>query len=189
MFPIKDSVPSHCVPVVTRALILSQRYPQDWLALPKTFQVLHCRIIELNQSRSRVFLQVLDLRSSGNRKHYRRFPKQPRKRELRWLGVEALRCPRQWTLMFREFAGSERKPGDKAEVLPGAIFQHVLGISIDQVVPVLDRNNRRDAPDCFDLLYADFRQSDVANLALALKIDECADLIFHRDFRVDPVQL
>src|SRR5438094_91087 len=108
-------------------------------------------------------------------------------RDLRWLGVEALRRPRQWTLMFREFAGSERKPGDKAEVFPGAIFQHVLGISIDQVVPVLDRNNRRDAPDCFDLLYADFRQSDVANLALALKIHQRVDLIFHRDFRVDPV--
>src|SRR5438128_259890 len=73
----------------------------EWLALPKTFQVLHCRIIELNQSRGRVFLQVLDLRRSGNRKHYRGFPKQPRKRELRWLGVEALRCARQWTLMFR----------------------------------------------------------------------------------------
>ena len=161
----------------------------EWLALPKTFQVLHCRIIELNQSRGRVFLQVLDLRRSGNRKHYRRFPKQPRERDLRWLGVEALRCARQWTLMFREFSGGEWKPGDEAEVFPGAIFQHVLGISIDQVVPVLDRNDRRDAPDRFDLLYADFRQSDVANLALALKIHQRVDLIFHRDFRVDPVQL
>jgi len=54
--------------------------------------------------------------------------------------------------------------------------KHVLGISIDQVVPILDRNDRRDAPDRFDLLYADFRQPDMANLALALKITQHAPI-------------
>src|SRR5438045_8643601 len=102
----------------------------EWLALPKTFQVLHCRIVELNQSRGRVFLQVLDLRSSGNRKHYRRFPKQPRERELRRLGVEALRCARQWTLVLREFSGGEWKPGDEAEGFAGAMLQQFVGISL-----------------------------------------------------------
>src|SRR5207302_3582964 len=86
--------------------------------------------------------------------------------------------------MFRELAGGEWKPGDEAEVLPGAIFQHVLGISIDQVVSILHRNDRRDAPDRFDLLYADFRQSDMADLAIALKIDQRTDLIFHRYLRI-----
>src|SRR2546421_12717061 len=132
---------------------------------------------------------MIDLRSSGNRKHYRRFPKQPRERDLRRHCVEALRCAGQWTIVFGEFPGSEWKPGDEANFFTGAILEHVLGISIDQVVSILDRNDRRDAPDCFDLLYADFRQSDMANLALALEIDQHADLIFHCYFRIDPVQL
>src|SRR5437667_2312111 len=91
--------------------------------------------------------------------------------------------------MFRELAGGEWKPGDEAELFPGAIIQHVLGISIDQIISILHRNDRRDAPDRFDLLYADFRQPDMADLAIALKIDQRTDLIFHRYLRIDPVQL
>ena len=110
-------------------------------------------------------------------------------RDLRRLCLEALRCARERAIVFRQFAGGEWKPRDEAEIFASAILQHVLGISIDQVVSVLDRNDWRDAPDCFDLLYADFRQSDMANFALALKIDQRADLIFHCYFRIDPVQL
>src|ERR1700731_648987 len=109
---------------------------------------------------------MFDLRSSRNRKHYRRFLKQPRERDLRRPCVEALRCARQWTAMFRELAGGEWKPGNEADVFPGAVIQHILGISIDQVVSILDGDDRCDAPDRFDLLHADFRQSNVANLAL-----------------------
>src|SRR5260370_7880304 len=89
--------------------------------------------------------------------------------------------------MFREFTGGEWKPGDEAELFAAAILQHVLGISIDQVVSVLDRNDGGDAPDRFDLLYADFGQSDVANLALTLHTDQPPYLIFLRHFRINPV--
>src|SRR5437899_12038010 len=82
----------------------------EWLALPKTFQVLHCRIIELNQSSGRVFLQVLDLRRSGKRKHYRRLPKLPRERDWRRLGVEALPCACQWTARVRGLSASKTTP-------------------------------------------------------------------------------
>ena len=133
-------------------------YPdRNCLALPEAVQVLHCRIIELEQSGGGVFLQVFNLRSSGNREHYRRFLKQPRERDLRGLRVEALRGPRQWTVVFREFAGSEWKPGDEAEIFPSAIIQHLLGISIDQIISILDGNDRCDAPHRLDLRYVDFR--------------------------------
>src|ERR1700676_81521 len=128
-------------------------------------------------------------RSSGNREHDRRFFKQPCERDLRRLCLEALRCARERTVMFREFAGGEWKPRDEADVFAGAILQYVLGISIDQIISILHRNDWRNAPDRLDLLYADFRQSNVPDLAFTLKIDKSADLIFHRYFRIDPMQL
>src|SRR4029453_16179615 len=132
---------------------------------------------------------MFDPGSSGNWEHHLRFPKQPRERDLRGLCLEALRCPRKRTIMFREFAGREWKPRDEADVFPSAILQHVLGISVHEIISILHRNDRGDPPNRLDLLNVDFRQSNVANLALALKIDECADLIFHRYFRVNPMQL
>jgi hypothetical protein len=91
--------------------------------------------------------------------------------------------------MFRELAGREWKPRDEADVFPSAIFQHVLGISVHEIISVLHGSDRRDPPNRLDLLNVDFRQSNMADLALALKIDECTDLIFHGYFRIDPVQL
>src|SRR5439155_8870629 len=155
----------------------------------EAFQLFSCRIVQLNQSRGSVFLQVCELRSSWNREHDRRFPKQPRQRDLRRLCLEALRCAGQRTVMFRELAGGEWEKWDEADVFPGAILQHVLGVSIDQIISVLHRNDWGDAPNRLDLVYVDFRQPNIADLALALKIDQRTDLIFHRDFRVDPVQL
>jgi hypothetical protein len=56
-----------------------------------------------------------------------------------------------------------------------AILQHIFGVSVDQIISILHRNDRGDAPDRFDLLPIDFRQSDVPDLARALKIDKRAE--------------
>src|SRR5439155_11478538 len=136
-----------------------------------------------------VLLEVFDLRSSRNREHDRRFPKQPCERNLRRLGVKSLRSAHQRAVVFRELASGEWKPGDEADLFAGAILQHVFGISIHQVISVLNRNDRRDASYCFDLVYVDLRQSDMANFAIALKINQRADLTFHGYLRIDPVEL
>src|SRR6266550_1326110 len=174
---------------VTSAILLIFPISLPSVNRAEVFQFLRYRIVELDQSRGRILLQVFDLRSSGNWKHDRRFPKQPCERDLRRLRLEALCCARQRAVVFREFASGEWKPRDEADVFPSAIFQHVLGISIDQIISILHRNDRCDATDRLDLLYVDLRQSNMADLALTLKIDQRADLIFHRYFRVDPVQL
>src|SRR5207248_5755933 len=132
---------------------------------------------------------MFDLRSSRNREHYRRFLKQPRKRDLRRLCFETFRCARQRTCVFCEFAGPKWKERDKTEVFLGAMFQHFLGASIDQVVSILHGYDRCDAPDRLNLVHPDFGQSNMANLTVALKIDQRAYLIFDRYSRIDPVKL
>src|SRR5437868_3763390 len=132
---------------------------------------------------------MFDLRSSRNREHYRRFPKEPCERDLRRLCLEPLRRARQRTGVFRELADGEWKERDEAEVFSDTILQHLFGTSIDQVVSILYRNDRCNAPDGLELVHTHFGQSNVANLTIALKIDQGADLIFDRYSRIDPMQL
>src|SRR6266480_2332359 len=98
---------------------------------------------------------MFNFRGSRNRKDHRRPSKQPCERDLCWLRLEALRRPGKRTIMFRELAGREWKPRDEPNVFARAILQHILGISIDQIISILHRNDRGDVPDRLDLLYVD----------------------------------
>jgi len=111
-------------------------------AFRESIQLLHKRSIQLNQSRRSIFFKVFDLGGAGNRQHHRRFPQQPGNCDLRGLGLQALRDKQQRSARFREIAGSEGKPGDEPDIFIGAVIQHVLVLSLNQVVQVLYSSDR-----------------------------------------------
>ena len=111
-------------------------------AFRESIQLLHKRIIQPNQSRRGIFFKVFDLGGAGNRQHHRRFPQQPGDCDLRGLGLQALRDKLQRSARFREIAGSEGKPGDEPDIFIRAVIQHVLVLSLNQVVQVLYSSDR-----------------------------------------------
>ena len=79
--------------------------------------------------------------------------------------------------------------GRNASRLPRALLQHVLGRSVDDVVAVLDGDDRDDLLGALEVLESDVGQADVADLALLLELGQRADRVLDRHLRVDRVQL
>src|SRR5262245_30931980 len=155
----------------------------------RALQFTYDRILEIEERRGRVVSEMLHCRSSGNWKHGWRLLEQPRNSNLRRLRSQQLGCSSQWSARLGQVTGSKRKPWDEPDPLPCAIVQYVLGGSVDQIVAVLHRDDRRHAPDSLDLLYANFGQTYVADLTLALKIEQRADLILESHLGIDSVKL
>src|SRR5215467_3840105 len=127
--------------------------------------------------------------SAGNRKHHRRLPEQPCYGHLHRLCAKTLGCFRQWTAALGQVSGRKRKPWYESDPFARTILQYILRGPIDQVVPILHRCHRRHFAYRLDLLHAYFGQPDVSNLALSLKIEQRADLIFQSHLWVDSVKL
>jgi len=70
-----------------------------------------------------------------------------------------------------------------------AIRQHIFRSAIDEVVAILHRHYGRQFPHGFNLLDADFRQTDVMNFPCLPQIKQRADLIGHRHLAIDAMQL
>ena len=100
-------------------------------ALRESIQLLHKRIIQINQSRRGIFFKVLDVGGTGNRQHHRRLPQQPGDCDLRGAGLQSLRDKLQWRARFREIAGCEGKPWDEPDIFVGAVIQHLLVLSLN----------------------------------------------------------
>ena len=129
------------------------------------------------------------LRRPRNRQHHRRLGEQPRQRHLGRLSAEPGRRLVERSAGLREVAGGEREPRDEADVLASAVVEHRFRAAIGQVVAVLHRDDRHDAPGRLDVRDGDLRQADVANLPLALQIAEDAELVRCGNGRVDAVEL
>ena len=107
-----------------------------------------------------------------------------------WAGcAESLCSACECAARSREVAGCEREPGDEADALAGAVIEHVPGMPVDEVVPVLHRDDGRQSTYSGELCDTYLRQPDVTDLPLPLKIKQRTDLILHRNLGIDPMKL
>jgi hypothetical protein len=88
-----------------------------------------------------------------------------------------------------ERARREREPGDEGEAPRGAGVEHILGTAVLEVEAVLDRDDLGERLGAVELLDADVRNAEVADLALVAQLDQRPERLLERDVRVDGVQL
>jgi hypothetical protein len=69
------------------------------------------------------------------------------------------------------------------------VIQHLLVLSLNQVVQILYSSDGDDPARSLDLGDADFGKSNVANLSFPLKVPQQAELILGRYVRIDTMQL
>ena len=86
-------------------------------------------------------------------------------------------------------AARERCPWDEGEPFAGAHPEHVLGAAIGEVVTILHRCDRHDAPGSGELLGIEVRHTDVADLALLPQARELAEGILERHLGIDVMEL
>ena len=70
-----------------------------------------------------------------------------------------------------------------------AVLEHVLVVAVRQVVEVLHADDVDDLAGGLQLLDADLREPDVADLALVDEVLQHPELLLGRDVRVDAVEL
>jgi hypothetical protein len=71
-------------------------------------------------------------------------------------------------------SAGDRRPREEREPLLGAFAQDVLGGAIDDVVTVLDGDDRDDLLGALKILEANVGEADVTDLALLLELGEGA---------------
>src|SRR5271166_6635682 len=88
-----------------------------------------------------------------------------------------------------ESALGERGEGDEGDPGIGADVDEAIGQAVSQIIAVLDRHDFRYRSCARKLGRRDVRYADLADLALALKVDEGADRILDRDTVIDGMKL
>src|ERR1700741_4479987 len=88
-----------------------------------------------------------------------------------------------------ELAGRERIPWDEADLVGGAMCQHILAVSLDEVVAVLHRHDRKYPSGRLDVFHRDLAQSGVADDAFIEKLTHRAELFVARHLRIDAMKL
>src|SRR5690349_2369875 len=83
----------------------------------------------------------------------------------------------------------QRVPRNKGHTGFGANIDQPVGGSIPEIVVVLDGDDRGDAACSGKLPLGDVRYADMADLALPLKVDECAYRILDRYPTIDRMEL
>src|SRR4029453_5899032 len=66
--------------------------------------------------------------------------------------------------------GGDRKPRNEGDPAPLAVLEYVLGGAIGEVVAVLDAHDRCDLLGLGELVDGDFREADVPDFSLVLKM-------------------
>src|ERR1700730_7836188 len=109
---------------------------------------------ELDLRRCHVFLQMRNRRSARDRQHHRRSLEEPGQRKLidRDAGPFRFRCERTVWLGKRTSASADGRPRDKAELLLFAKGERLFRFAVDDVVLVLDADNRQNVSLVLDLL-------------------------------------
>src|ERR1700746_1702045 len=104
-------------------------------------------------------------------------PKQPGWRALARRGAVALGDPRERRIWTGEPASCQRVPGNKGDAGTGAHIDQPVGRSVAQIVAVLHGDDRGDGacPGKLPLRYV--RHANMADLPVALEVDEGTDRI------------
>ena len=94
---------------------------------------------------------------------------------------------------LREITRQEWEPRDEGDARALAMIEHLLRrrcrAALDEVVPVLHRDDRHELASPLDVRHGHLRQSNVTDLALVLQLAQRAQLILERDSGIDAVQL
>src|SRR5205823_7103916 len=94
---------------------------------------------------------------------------------------------------LREITRQEWEPRDEGDARALAMIEHLLRLrcraALDEVVPVLHRDDRHELASPLDVRHRHLRQSDVTDLPLVLQLAQRAQLILERDSGIDAVQL
>src|SRR5258708_33600732 len=88
-----------------------------------------------------------------------------------------------------QLAGRERKPGNEADMVGGAMGEHILAAAVDQVVAVLHRRHPKYLSGGRDVGHRDLAQSRMADDALVQQLTHGAELFVARHVRVDAMKL
>src|SRR6267154_927715 len=159
-------------------------------------EVAEVLIAELEQRRRDVLLEVLDARRAGDGEHHGGVPEQPRERHLRGRRVQAPGDARHRAARLREIAREQREPRDEGDALALAMLEDLLRrlrlghrVALDEVVPVLHRDDRHELASPLDVRHGNLRQPDVTDLPLLLQIPQGTELIVERHGGIDAVEL
>src|SRR5882757_3877394 len=88
-----------------------------------------------------------------------------------------------------QLARRERKPGDEADLVGGAISQHILAVAVDEVVAILHCHHWKYATGSLDFCHRDLAQSRMEDDTLVQKLTHCAELFVARHAWVDAMKL
>jgi hypothetical protein len=84
-------------------------------------------------------------------------------------------------------ACSERKPGDKREVVAFANPKYVFPAASEDAVAILDGDDGRDRTSTSELIDINIGNAHVINLAFALKLGQRTHRLLDRNIRIDGV--
>src|SRR5712692_843920 len=90
---------------------------------------------------------------------------------------------------LRHLSGLQRIPRHEADALPIAIVDRRLPRTVDNVVTILHRDDRKEFLRALDLFHTHFRKADVPNLAFALRALKKTKLFFLRHVGIDSMKL
>src|SRR6202521_1860935 len=137
-----------------------------------------------------VLLQVSERGRAGDRQHHGRSRQQPGDRYLGRRRLMARGDLGDRAANARRVApGRQREPRQEGDAIALAGRKHGFGGSIRHVIAVLHRHDGRHSARYGKLADVDIGDADVADLPLALELDERAYGIIERHARVGTVQL
>src|SRR5690606_24346919 len=90
---------------------------------------------------------------------------------------------------LRELSGGQREARDKSDILALAEVEHGFTLACDEVIEVLDADDRKEFAGRFDLFDVDFAEADVPDEALALHVGDDAELFVAGHAAVDAMKL
>lgn len=153
---------------------------------------IECRELFVRQrdiDRRDVFLEMFDLRGAGNRQHHRATLQHPGESDLARRGIVPSGDRIEQRARLCQIAGGERIPGNEADIVLGAIVEHVLAGAIDKIVAVLDSGDLKVFRGRLNVGDGDFAQTRMADeTSIEQRLDRI-ELLLGRNLRVDAVEL
>src|SRR6202050_4843227 len=100
---------------------------------------------------------MFDLGSSRDRQHNWRSSQQPCQSHLGWGNFPSCGDMTNSTLGAGNTPGRQRKPWNKSQLFPMAVFQNIFRSAVGDAVTILDAHNRNNSSRMPNLFVAYFR--------------------------------
>src|SRR5690606_2798597 len=90
---------------------------------------------------------------------------------------------------LRQLACGQREPRDEGDIFALTVVEDRFTLAGDEVIQILDADDREEFARRFDLFDVDFAEADMTNQAFALHVSDHAELLIMRDSVIDAVKL